>query len=322
VARVLHLNERDRERAPRQPSGCVPHVAVLVVNWNSWPSTIQTVQSVLSSSYEDMEVIICDNASADGSLQKLEEWVRSSPDHTRRVRVLNSGANKGYAGGNNVAWEWARTSTNSGFVLVLNNDVTIGESFVANAVAYAQRTGSDVLGFPAYAEGAPEGPDECFLRTAFGRGPIPVTDPAECGRELRPGESVSGVAVLIACSCPVQRFPEEYFLYLEDADFCQLVHRAGGQIWVQRDNPVLHQRSSTVGPGSPRQIYYTRRNKLHFVRRYQSFFDYATCLVRMTGTTLTGMTSSLLRMRFRHARAYVQALVDHLRGVWGRTWMD
>ena len=116
-------------------------VYVIVLNWNGAADTIACAQSVLVLKGTPFRLVICDNASADDSIARLREWAsgrvddsvpgrallelpndRSAWQHpgsaAGTVVLIQTGANRGYAGGNNVGIRYARrgeTRTSSGF---------------------------------------------------------------------------------------------------------------------------------------------------------------------------------------------------------------
>src|SRR5918997_2832779 len=71
-----------------------PRVHVLVLNWNGWRDTLECLESVFRVDYANLRVIVCDNASTDGSLERIKEWAegRLAPDPApnERLRHLSS----------------------------------------------------------------------------------------------------------------------------------------------------------------------------------------------------------------------------------------
>jgi GT2 family glycosyltransferase len=130
-----------------------------------------------------------------------------------------------------------------------------------------------------------------------------------------------GTAMLITPNAPIKFFPEEYFLYCEDADYCKQVRRRGGDIFIQMDNPVYHRVSKGVGANSPLQIYYTRRSKLAYCRKYNPSAEYGIVLARMLYSSLKGCLKSLARGDRLSAKAYLLSYWHHLEGRKGRTWI-
>src|SRR5579859_4839366 len=77
-----------------------PLVYVVVLNWRGWRDTIRCIQQLIRLDYPACELVVVDNGSSDGS----EEHIREAfPD----LPILQTGANLGYAGGNNVGIRYA-----------------------------------------------------------------------------------------------------------------------------------------------------------------------------------------------------------------------
>lgn len=138
-------------------------VYVVLVNWNGWRDTIECLESVLRSRYyPSFRVIVCDNASTDGSVEKIRSWAEgkmalaSEPEHPLRLLVqpvakpiphvvlsraeaesaraddsgplltlIASGDNLGFAGGCNVGLRYALRQASCGYVWLLNNDTVV-----------------------------------------------------------------------------------------------------------------------------------------------------------------------------------------------------
>jgi len=96
-----------------------PKVSVIVLTYNNLAFTDACLFSIEAySNYRNLEVIVVDNASSDGSREWLSDWVAkpSAAGHARRL-ILNDD-NLGFSAGNNVG---LRAATGEVLVL-LNND--------------------------------------------------------------------------------------------------------------------------------------------------------------------------------------------------------
>ncbi len=51
-----------------------PHVSIVILNWNGWRDTIECLESVLKSDYENYHILLVDNCSTDDSVGKIREW--------------------------------------------------------------------------------------------------------------------------------------------------------------------------------------------------------------------------------------------------------
>lgn len=51
-----------------------PDTGIVIVNWNSWPETIEALEAVFRMHGFEGPVVVCDNASGDGSLEYIRLW--------------------------------------------------------------------------------------------------------------------------------------------------------------------------------------------------------------------------------------------------------
>lgn len=99
-----------------------PRASVVVLTYNNLAFTEACLFSLEAySDYGNLEVIVVDNASSDGSREWLQAWADepSAAGHTRRL-ILNDD-NLGFSGGNNVG---LRAATGE-FLVLLNNDTYV-----------------------------------------------------------------------------------------------------------------------------------------------------------------------------------------------------
>lgn len=139
-------------------------VYVLILNWNGWADTIECLESVLKLRYQNIQVVICDNASTNQSLQKIKLWANNSlntwsdknnplrylsyppiskpisyveysnnyisetdyfNDNNKQIILIQTGKNLGYAAGNNVGLKYILKKNDAEYVWVLNNDTVV-----------------------------------------------------------------------------------------------------------------------------------------------------------------------------------------------------
>src|SRR5215216_4310518 len=152
-------------------------VYVVLLNWNGWHDTVECLESVSRSTYPDYQVIICDNGSKDGSLDRIKTWAtgglaaHSAPhpkvrsltvpsipkpisfvEYTRavaeiggdesaaavRLILIQAGDNLGFSGGNNVALRFALARHDFEYVWLLNNDTVVESTALAALVRRLQ----------------------------------------------------------------------------------------------------------------------------------------------------------------------------------------
>lgn len=133
--------------------------AYLVLHYKNADVTEQCIQSLLSNDMEDSCIVIVDNASGDGSYEKLSDIYGDD----QRIHMLHNDTNLGYAAGNNVGFRYAKDILKADWIVLLNNDVTIEQS------DYRSRVMAEYMANPFYIAGpdivTPEGGNQNPFRT-------------------------------------------------------------------------------------------------------------------------------------------------------------
>jgi len=96
--------------------------AVILVNWNSYALTRDCILSLQQIPAEQLDILLVDNNSADGSGRELEQ---AFPD----IIYLQAADNLGFTGGNNLAINYVLQKDYT-YVLLLNNDTTVAPDFL------------------------------------------------------------------------------------------------------------------------------------------------------------------------------------------------
>src|SRR6202050_1107446 len=102
-------------------------VTVTVVTYNSGRFIKRCLESVLEQKYRDLEVVVVDNASTDGTVDILEQFAD-------RCRIYYNDGNVGFAAAQNQAIALARGD----WVLTLNPDVLLLPNFIQAMVEAGQ----------------------------------------------------------------------------------------------------------------------------------------------------------------------------------------
>ena len=105
-----------------------PKVAIVVLNWNGWQDTIECLGSLFQVSYPNLNIIVVDNGSKDGSVAKIRDYIKSKQ---KSAEILELGTNLGYAAGNNMGIKQALSDPGVKYVLILNNDTTVDQDFLS-----------------------------------------------------------------------------------------------------------------------------------------------------------------------------------------------
>src|SRR5882672_9000502 len=112
------------------PSQSYPLVYIVVLNWNNYSDTRRCLTSLQNLTYPRLRIVLADNASFDGSAQRLQE------EFSECLFVFNE-ENLGFARGCNRGIQIAMEDKDCAYVLLLNNDATISRDKLERAIQFA-----------------------------------------------------------------------------------------------------------------------------------------------------------------------------------------
>ena len=123
-------------------------IAVIIPVYNVEAFLGRCVESVLQQTYEDLEIILVDDGSTDGSRSICEEYSRQDP----RIQVVHQ-ENRGLSGARNTGLDHA----GSDYILFLDSDDEILPTMVETLWYIMEKTGADITqcGFTEIVEGEP-----------------------------------------------------------------------------------------------------------------------------------------------------------------------
>src|SRR3990167_106213 len=235
-------------------------LTIITINHNRSENTIKLLESLKNQTEKDFEVIVIDNNS--DNVGKLMDY--ETPE-TNIIYIKND-RNLGYSGGNNAGIKKA-LENGADWVLLLNNDTWVESSFIErlravldSSAGSGQRGKEGIIGL-ALDEGS---------RTSFA-GLIQWLKPTlihiTTFKVVSPRAYAIGGAMLIHKNVfdKTGFLDENYFLYFEDADFCQRARKARIPVSFLSEIKISHSVSaSTKKLGSPMLLRYHYRNALYF----------------------------------------------------------
>ncbi|MBI5670126.1 MAG: glycosyltransferase family 2 protein [Chloroflexi bacterium] len=244
-----------------------PAVSIIVLNYNGCEDTLACLRSLEHLTYPNVEVIVVDNDSADGSVDAFKQ---AHPG----VQIIQTGANLGFTGGNNVGIRYA-LKHGADYVMLLNNDTVVAPDMVdilIEAMEANPRIG--VSGPTIYYYSAPEiiwsagGTIDWRHGTTSMIG-LNEEDKSQFGNAPRPVDFVTGCCLLARRDVWEQAglLDEKFFMYYEETEWCVRASRAGYQIVHVPTAMLWHKISIESRAASPRTHYYMTRNRLLFLSR-------------------------------------------------------
>lgn len=110
--------------------------AIIVLNWNGADDTICCLSS-LQKAEGDFVIIVADNGSTDGSVEKISKWCEENGMLGDKLHIFKMDENYGFAKGNNKALAFAK-SLNPDSYLLLNNDTEVLPDFLTKLTEFSK----------------------------------------------------------------------------------------------------------------------------------------------------------------------------------------
>jgi GT2 family glycosyltransferase len=341
---------------PHAPAG---QVYIVVLNWNGWRDTIECLESVFRLDYPDYRVVVCDNASSDDSWNQIRRWaqgeIKAEPrnpalaaltdppvakpipfaelgpteagmggkDADARLILIQTGANLGFAGGNNMALRYALNCADFDFAWLLNNDTVVRTDALSHLVQrMAERPDAGICGSTLVYYDDPS-KVQAFGGSVYNKwvaraghigkladaGQLP--DALEVERKLA---FVVGASMLVRRSFLEQigLMDEQYFLYFEEIDWAT---RAKSQFKLaySKSSIVYHKEGGATGSHrvlsrrSAWSEFYSVRNRVLFTRKH--------CPIALPSVLCAISMSALFRLlgrRWENLRALIRGAFQGL----------
>jgi len=254
-----------------------PRVSVIVVSYNTRVLTLECLARLFAETPDlAIEVIVVDNASADGSAAAIRAAYPS-------VRLVESPENLGFGRAVNAAAVIARGE----FLLLLNPDTRLLDRALERLVAFADAHPEAGLfgGVTLHPDGTTNA-SSCWNRptlwssfcqgsglSALFRG-SPLFD-AEVVRlrvppAAQPVDIVSGCFLLIRRSLweELRGFDPAFFMYGEDFDLSLRAAAAGAARWITPDARVIHHGGASESDDADRLVRLLRSKAQFFDRHF------------------------------------------------------
>lgn len=252
-----------------------PSVALVILNWNGKHFLEKFLPSVLASGYENLSIIVADNASTDDSIEFLEIKYPS-------IKIILNPANEGFAKGYNTALKQVIAD----YYILLNSDVEVTPGWITPVISLMENDESiaacqpKILSFEnknkfEYA-GASGGWIDKF-GYPFNRGR--VFDFCECDIGQYNNTSqifwATGAALFVRASIfhDLNGFDPYFFAHQEEIDLCWRMQRSGYKIFVVPGSVVYHVGGGTLPAGNKRKVFLNFRNNLVMLSKNLAFTE-------------------------------------------------
>lgn len=245
-------------------------ISILILNWNGKNDTLECLASLQHIAYPNYRIILVDNGSTDGSVEAFE---KEYPE----ITLIKTGANLGYAGGNNVGINYA-LEHDADYILLLNNDTIVDPDLLNHLVAADQALpDGSVLGPKIYYFDEPKSlwyagakwlPDKLHF---IHLGSHEIDGPQF--NDIRETDYITGCALFARADTfrSVGLLDEAFYLTYEETDWCYRAKASGHQCYFVPEAKIWHKVSSSFGGNqSPLRNYFMTRNRMLWAKRHLS----------------------------------------------------
>lgn len=295
-----------------------PKIAVIILNWNNAPDTLECLASVYESKYPNFEVYVADNGSTDGSLAKIR---KAYPQAT----YVENRVNLGFAEGNNRAIEKANDAE---YIFLLNNDATIQKETLSLLEKAAKaHPNAAALGPKIYFYDAPStiwyGGGEWNPHQASFYHRDQWLDESEAEkRGIEPTGYVCGCAFFAKMEAirKVGLMEKRFFLNWEEVDWCWRLKKAGYECLYVPQAKAWHKisRSFLGGKRGAMWSYFYWRNRLLWMERNLPRKEYISLMFKVIFPQIRYLFRDAFGPEKDQARASLRGVYDYFTRRFGK----
>lgn len=243
-----------------------PRIVTILVNHNNGYDTQPCIEALRLSTVPTT-IVVVDNASTDGSGERLRE-------QNSDIVYLEAGGNLGFTGGNNTGIAWA-LAHGAEYVWVLNNDTEVLPDCLERMLATARRTPN--VGLVTCKMLYYDHPDRVWyaggemmrMRAMSKHWHERELDSPALDHGPQEVSFATGCSMLIPADVLRRSggFADEYFMYHEDSEFCLRLQRLGYSLVYEPSARLLHKIDMTGDP-TPFQLVKRELNRRRLVAEY------------------------------------------------------
>ncbi len=272
-----------------------PLVSALIVNFNGKSVVGEAINAVRGQSYSNIEIIIVDNNSADGSRQYIAENFKGAVIVQNRENLGYSGINAGIK------------SCRGKYIFFTNNDISLSKGCIRKLVECLEEDGKAGIACPKIVNYFDRNMESCgtWLSRAFYSGHF--RSAKDCRKEI-PYLGVGLIRKEI-----VEKFEyifdSDYFIYAEDVDLGLRARLLGYKAVHIPEAVMYHMHQHTVRKSrKSRLTYLMEKNLLSTFIKIMQLKNIILFLPYVLAIRLAAVLKDLLTFRLGNAGARVLAV--------------
>jgi GT2 family glycosyltransferase len=246
-----------------------PSVAVVILNWNGKDLLEKFLPGVVNSVYGNLEIIVGDNASTDGSIAFLAA-------NYPTIRIIRNDQNYGFAEG----YRKILAQVTATYYVLLNSDVEVPTNWIQPVISLMESDLSIAAAQPkilwqknkaSFEYAGAAGGYLDMHGYPFCRGRIFDTVELDAGQynDTREIFWASGAALFIRSDKwrEVGGLDQDFFAHMEEIDLCWRLKNLGYKVMYCPDAEVYHVGGGTLNSNNPYKTYLNFRNNLIILQK-------------------------------------------------------
>jgi len=117
-----------------------PETVAIWLNYNSsriLNIVLESLKSIADLDYDDYLLLVIDNGSTDGSIEKIKQLIVQNPELRKRTKVLELSHNLGFTGAHNIAWRYILAKyPNTKYLALVNNDAILYRESLRTSIEF------------------------------------------------------------------------------------------------------------------------------------------------------------------------------------------
>lgn len=276
-----------------------PLVSAVIVNYNGKEVIEGAIKALMSQSYKQIEVIVVDNNSIDGSQGLIKIKYKN-------VKLIENKKNLGYCGINS-----GLSSCRGKYIFFTNNDIALGKDCIKMLVDALEKDKSMGIASPKVVNYFDRNLQSCgtWVSRAFYNGHF------KCDKDFRKEIPYNGIAMvrkdIIGKFGYI--FDDDYFTYAEDLDLCLRTRLLGYTVEHIPEAVLYHMHELTLGKNKKYKLtYMLERNLLVTFFKILSLKNIIIFLPYVMAMRFVAILKDIFTLKFTNAGARLAAILNVL----------
>lgn len=291
-------------------------LSIIIITYNSEKLIGPCLDSVFKIAVGlDFEIIVIDNNSQDRSIWAVEYYSRENPESGKKIKLIKNTENVGFARAVNQGIKMAKGE----YILLMNPDMRILGGAIGLSLGFLQRAKkAGILGAQLLY------PRTLKIQASFGRFPSLFTEflyafglhkifpwgrliPKNIFsfwkfRKIYKVDWLGGGYMMVKKEVfnKVGLLDENFFMYLEDIDFCYRSKQAGYDIYYFPKAKVVHYHMASAKKDLSKPIIYEAKSLIYYFKKYKKNLNILRFLIwlRLNLRITTYFVRSLFSLRY------------------------